>query len=179
VFRAASNMETQTPYRSPTAALAGRYSRLDGGYDEVFFLLHPIHFKPTEPVSAQHQIPSKEKENTTASFGINKPFHQIHHPSTLLQQATTNPTTTHNPTMTNTMPGAYDPALYPNLMRYRNSQPAIVSPRPANGIPRHPLESLPGDEWRRCPLCWSSKICVVVGRCVYWGRRVKVVVERE
>ena len=44
--------------------------------------------------------------------------------------------------MSNIMPGAYDPTLYPNLVRYRDPQPAMVIPPPRlnSGIPRHPLE---------------------------------------
>lgn len=85
--------------------------------------------------------------------------------------------------MSTTMPGAYDPTLYPNLMRYRNPQPAVVTPPPRlnNGIPRHPLELLPGcgDERRRCPLCWCTELCVVLGRCVIYGKKVKVVFPQQ
>ena len=83
--------------------------------------------------------------------------------------------------MANAMPAAYDPSLYPNLMRYRNPQPAIIIPPPRfnNGIPRHPLELLPDGEWRRCSLCRCTKLCVVLGRCVIWGKKTKVVFPQQ
>jgi hypothetical protein len=31
-----------------------------------------------------------------------------------------------------------------------------------------------GDEWRRCPACLGGKVCLVRGRCIEDGRRVKV-----
>ena len=31
-----------------------------------------------------------------------------------------------------------------------------------------------GDEWRRCPVCLSNKVCLLRGRCVEDGRRVKI-----
>jgi hypothetical protein len=31
-----------------------------------------------------------------------------------------------------------------------------------------------GDQWRRCPACLGGKVCLVRGRCVEDGRRVKV-----
>jgi hypothetical protein len=30
-----------------------------------------------------------------------------------------------------------------------------------------------GDEWRRCPACLGGKVCLVRGRCIEDGRRVK------
>lgn len=80
--------------------------------------------------------------------------------------------------MSSTMPGTYDPTLYPNLMRYRNPQSAPTPP-PLNGIPRHPIESFPDDEWRRCPLCRRTKICVVLRRCLIYEKKVKVAWPRE
>jgi len=147
-------------------------------------VLHPTHFESTEPVSAQNRTPSTISYHYILK--INKSFQPIHHPSTHHSQAVPPPKQTHptqkntnhqtTTTMSATMPGTYDPTLYPNLMRYRNPQPAPAPP-PAphpNGLPRHPLESLPNDEWRRCPLCWSTKLCVVLGRCVHSGKKVKV-----
>jgi hypothetical protein len=31
------------------------------------------------------------------------------------------------------------------------------------------------DSWRWCPLCRGTKLCVVIGRCLHSGKRVKVV----
>jgi hypothetical protein len=31
-----------------------------------------------------------------------------------------------------------------------------------------------GDEWRRCPACFGGKVCLVKGRCIENGTRVKV-----
>lgn len=64
-----------------------------------------------------------------------------------------------------------------------NPQPAMVIPPPRlnSGIPRHPLELVSGfdDEWRRCPLCWQTKLCVALGRCVIYGKRVKAVLPQN
>jgi uncharacterized protein YuzB (UPF0349 family) len=34
---------------------------------------------------------------------------------------------------------------------------------------------LKDDSWRWCTLCWSTKFCVVMGRCINRGRKVKAV----
>ena len=88
---------------------------------------------------------------------------------------------------TTCMPNTYDQTLYPNLMRYRSSQAQTTTPPPPlnnnnnnNNVPHHPLELLPNsDEWRRCPWCLRSKLCVVIGRCVVWGQRAKVVIPED
>jgi hypothetical protein len=103
------------------------------------------HLRPSVSTSSSPTNPSKKP-------AIHQPFSP--------NQSNKHQPTKDQPAMTNTMPGTYDLTLYPNLMRYRDPQPATIPP-PPNGIPRHPIESLPGDEWRRYPLCGRTKLCVV------------------
>jgi hypothetical protein len=93
-------MEAQTPCRSPTAPLDGRYSRPEA--TKQFLVLHPTQFESTEPVSAQNQTSSTAKHRLVLK--INKSFQPNYHPSIFLSQAIpsnqTNPKQTQPPNPT-------------------------------------------------------------------------------
>jgi hypothetical protein len=108
MFSSASNMEAQISYRSPTAALGCRYSRLESS--KQIPVLHTTHLRSTEPVSANNRASS-----TTPYHHIPKLDQPtIHHrflqavntiqPNPKKHQPPNQP-----PTMSNTMPGSYDP----------------------------------------------------------------------
>jgi hypothetical protein len=61
------------------------------------------------------------------------------------------------PTRASTLPIARKPALPPILVRLFASDILMW-----------------GDEWRRCPACLGGKVCLVRGKCIEDGRRVKV-----
>jgi hypothetical protein len=180
MFHSASDMAAQTLYRSPTAALDGRYSRLEATKQCLSF---PVQLTSNQQSRSLRKITYHRQSTTTKSSKSTSPPNQ---PTVIINQSAQstrpNPTKCLPPTMSSTMPGTYDPTLYPNLMRYRNPQPATPTP-PAtaapNGVPRHPIECFPTDEWRRCPLCRRTKLCVVLGRCVIYGQKVKVLDPRE
>lgn len=88
----APNMEAQTLHRSPTVALAGRYSLL--GTTKKIPILYSTHQKSTEPVSAKHQISSTSQHHNILknqrALPTNPPFvntslpiNQSTHPTTL------------------------------------------------------------------------------------------------
>ena len=66
-------------------------------------------------------------------------------------------TTTTPPTRASTLPIAKKPALPPIHVRLFASDILMW-----------------GDEWRRCPACFGGKVCLVKGRCIENGTRVKV-----
>ena len=164
-----------------------------------FTILYPIHLESTEPVFAHNRKPSTttccvQHPQDPQTLPTHQPTNQPISPPThirLLPHAAPSNQRSHpeHPNhqdqqpynMSTAPPSPYDPLLYPNLTRYRASQPArrIPPPHPNDTIPRHPYELLPGDEWRRCPLCWCTKICVVLGRCVLYGGKAKVVFPQQ
>jgi hypothetical protein len=63
-----------------------------------------------------------------------------------------------------------------NTTTYIPYSAQLYSPRFLKPEPRgHAVELRKDDSWRWCPSCRSTKLCVVIGRCIQSGKRVKVV----
>ena len=87
----------------------------------------------------------EEEEEEEGEF----PFRRPHHHQTTA--------TTTNSSSSNLPPVAKDPALSTVYVRLFASDILMF-----------------GDEWRRCPVCLGGRVCLVRGKCVEDGRRVKV-----
>lgn len=44
----------------------------------------------------------------------------------------------------------------------------------SNSIRRQALNNTASNQWRWCPACHGTRVCLVIGRCVESGRRVRV-----
>ena len=61
------------------------------------------------------------------------------------------------------------PPHHPTTTTNNPTQPTVFVPVSAAKI------LLWADEWRHCPLCSGNKVCLLRGKCVEGGRRVKIV----
>lgn len=89
------------------------------------------------------------------------PQHDINHSdsNTTVTTTTTITTTTANDSQPTYIP--YSPHQQPT---------SSIS----DSIHRQALNILASNQWRRCPACHGTRVCLVIGRCVESGRRVRV-----
>lgn len=94
------------------------------------------------------------------------PQHDINNSNTTTTTTTTTTITTTTTTTTNDSQQTYIP--------YSPQQQPASSSSISDSIRRQALNILASNQWRWCPACHGTRVCLVIGRCVVSGRRVRV-----